>query len=137
MTKTQFISPSDLSYHSQILLVDDYEANLMIAGLYLDSFGFSYDIARSGFEALERVKNFQYAAILMDIQMPQMDGIETTRLIRELEDEQGRPHQPVIALTAHPMSGNYINCQEAGMNWYMSKPFNPRELKHVLEVCVE
>lgn len=121
----------------RVLLVDDYEANLMIAGMYLDSFGYAHDIARNGFEALEKIQHCQYAAILMDIQMPDMDGLETTRRIRELEMACGRTHQPVIALTAHPLSGDPLNCRAAGMNWYLSKPFNPDELKNILHHYID
>ena len=128
---------TDQSESPMVLLVDDYEANIMIASLYLDSFGYSYDIARSGKEALEKVKHNQYAAVLMDIQMPELDGIETTRLIRELEAEHGRTPQTIIALTAHPMSGNPSSCRSAGMDWYMAKPFNPDELKVVLQKCID
>ena len=121
----------------KILLVDDYEANLMIAGMYLDSFGLPHDIARSGFEALDKVGQYQYGAILMDIHMPDMDGLETTRRIREMEILSGRSHQPVIALTAHPYAGNSMDCQAAGMNWYIVKPFNPDELRNILLQYVE
>lgn len=130
-------NPEVLERPAKILLVDDYEANLMIAGMYLDSFGFEHDEARNGFEALQKIQRNQYGVILMDIQMPEMDGLETTRRIREIEMSLGRSHQPVIALTAHPLSGDPLDSRAVGMNWYITKPFNPQELKNILEQYID
>ena len=116
-----------------ILLVDDNDFNLLIAGTYLENFGYNYDISKSGHDALEKIRQKEYSAILMDIQMPIMDGMETTQLIRKYEQSTGRDRQPVIALTAHPLSGDKKTCQECGMDEYISKPFNPNHLHELLE----
>ena len=116
----------------KVLIVDDHEYNIMIVSTYLENFGYEYDIAISGHEALDLVYRHSYMAILMDIQMPLMDGLETTRHIREIEHTCNREHQPIIALTAHPLSGDRESCDKVGMDGYISKPFNPETLRHIL-----
>ena len=132
-TKSTFKFDKILSKKPRILLVDDNDFNILIAGTYLENFGYDYDISKSGHDALEKIRKKTYAAILMDIQMPIMDGMETTQLIREFEAKTNRPRQPIIALTAHPFSGDRENCQTVGMDEYLSKPFNPAHLKELIE----
>lgn len=116
----------------RILVVDDHEWNNLVTGTYLENFGFDYDIATSGREALDKVKTRHYDAILMDIQMPVMDGLETTTRIRRFEREMGRRRQPVIALTAHHFIGGRVNCLESGMDSFLTKPFSPMTLRDML-----
>src|ERR1700748_1078842 len=106
----------------KILIVDDYDPNLMIAGSYVENFGYQYDVAKSGIDALNKIRTQDYMAILMDIQMPEMDGMETTMLIRHLEHKPKRAPQPIIAMTAHTLAGDCQACFAAGMDAYLSKP---------------
>lgn len=132
-TKNNFKFDKVANRKPRVLLVDDNEFNIMIAGTYLENFGLEYDVAKSGHEALERIRHMQYMAILMDIQMPVMDGMETSLHIREYEAITGRERQPIIALTAHPLSGDREACEASGMDDYISKPFNPTHLKEVID----
>jgi CheY-like chemotaxis protein len=117
---------------SRILVVDDYDANIMIASNYLEFFGYEYDIAKNGIDAIDKVKSNEYLAILMDIQMPEMDGMEATMKIRDMEYNENRNRQPIIAMTAHLMAADCQACFAVGMDAYLSKPFNPNELQAML-----
>jgi CheY-like chemotaxis protein len=113
--------------------VEDIPANVQIVQHFLDEFGFRSDVASDGGQALERISSgLTYDAVLMDIQMPGMDGREATRLIRRYEhDNQQVPHQ-IIAITAHAMATDREKCFAAGMNDYLSKPFDPKVLEQKL-----
>ncbi len=112
---------------SRILLVEDNEINHLVALGYLDELVDKIDIANNGFEALEKLKNTQYDLIFMDIEMPGMDGIETTKIIRK---EAGiNQFTPIVSMTANSMLGDKERCLQAGMNNYLSKPLRP-ELVH-------
>jgi CheY-like chemotaxis protein len=87
--------------------------------------GFTCDIAHNGIEACSAVRNKEYDVILMDCQMPEMDGYEATSLIRSWEREYGKQHLPIIALTANATKDDVRKCLEAGMDAYCSKPINP------------
>jgi CheY-like chemotaxis protein len=84
-----------------VLLVEDYYANILVATTLLEQYGYTVDIAKSGFEALDKFRENRYSAILMDVQMQEMDGLETTRRIREQEATLKLPRTPIIAMTAH------------------------------------
>ena len=114
----------------RVLVVEDNEVNQIVAAKNLKRLGFEAKIASSGQEALALVKNESFDFILMDCQMPEMDGFETTRRIRALE--QGRT-TPIVALTANAMKGDREKCLEAGMDDYLSKPFTAEALKATLE----
>jgi two-component system sensor histidine kinase/response regulator len=88
--------------------------------------------ATTGREALAALSRENYDVVLMDVQMPDMDGFETTRTIRTMEKHTGR-RQRIIALTAHAMIGDQERCLEAGMDAYLSKPIRPQELYEALE----
>ena len=118
--------------YARVLLVEDFEPNAIITGRYLRVFGYNYDVARNGFEAVECVKKGDYAAILMDVQMPEMDGIEASRRIRQREVSDGCSRIPIIAMTAHALVGDRERCLEAGMDDYLSKPFKASELEQKL-----
>jgi two-component system sensor histidine kinase/response regulator len=77
----------------------------------------------------------QFDLVLMDVQMPQMDGFEVTAAIRKKEESNGR-HLPIVAMTAHAMKGDRERCLAAGMDGYVSKPIQPKELFLVIESCV-
>lgn len=131
--KPHFSSHSEMHDAPQkVLIVDDYNANILVTSTYLESMGFDYDVAVSGYQAIEMVKQRSYIAILMDIQMPGMDGIQATSLIRQFEEESGRPRQPIIAFTAHPLVGGEDRCLLMDMDSFITKPFNPQRLKDLL-----
>ena len=106
----------------------------MVANAMLLRDGHRTDIANNGIEAVNAVRNFTYDVILMDIQMPEMGGIEATRGIRKLQDESG--HIPIIALTAHALSGMREEFLEAGMDDFIAKPIDNDELRDALTRAV-
>jgi len=89
-------------------------------------------VARNGQEALERFALGKYSIILMDVEMPVIDGYETTRHIRELENALGSIPISIIAMTAHAMKGDREKCITAGMDDYITKPFTPHQLQAIL-----
>jgi CheY-like chemotaxis protein/HPt (histidine-containing phosphotransfer) domain-containing protein len=105
-----------------LLLVDDMPVNLKVGQAILTRMGYKVDTATNGVEALAAWEKIQYDAILMDCQMPDMDGYQATREIRRLES--GKRHVPIIAVTAHAMSGAAEECFAAGMDAYQSKPLD-------------
>ena len=115
-----------------ILLVENYEPNILVATNLLENFGYRYDIAHNGQEALDRFSSDTYSIILMDVQMPFMDGLETTSRIRASEQANTAARIPIIATTAHALKGDRERCLHAGMDDYITKPFNPHQLQAVL-----
>jgi signal transduction histidine kinase/CheY-like chemotaxis protein len=116
-----------------VLLAEDNAVNRMLAVRLLDRAGHTVSIAENGQEALEIWLATPPDAILMDMQMPVMDGVESTILIRQQEQSRGLPRTPIIALTASAMSSDRDKCLQAGMDDFLSKPFNVRELLNVLD----
>ena len=121
----QAATASAAAEQGTVLLVEDYPANIMVATLMLEHMGFTVDVATCGEEALQKVqsRNLPYTAILMDVQMQDMDGLETTRRIRSIEKEKKFSHF-IMGVTAHALSGDKEKCLEAGMDDYISKPIN-------------
>lgn len=122
------VDVAELFRGKRILLVEDSEVNLQMTREILDSMGIETDTAKSGLEAITKVGNNIYEAILMDIRMPEIDGYETTRQIRELE----KGYVPIIALTADAVESVAQKAKEAGMNGYLTKPLEPLRLLEVL-----
>jgi CheY-like chemotaxis protein len=118
---------------AHILLVEDYKANVLVATALLDEFGYTYMVATNGQEALQMLKTHVFDLVLMDVQMPGIDGFEATHFIREWEKEQNGRKLPVIGMTAHALAGDRERCLSAGMDDYIAKPFHPDELKSKLE----
>ncbi len=119
---------------NRMLLVEDYEGNIVVLSHILDEVGCPYDVARTGLEALNRWKEKHYDIILMDIQMPEMDGFTATTQIRIMEGEKDLPRTPIIGMTAHALSGDKDKCIAAGMDFYMPKPIIETDLKmHILK----
>ena len=120
-----------------ILLAEDNEINQEVASEMLSAFGYQCHRVRTGHEAVASVRNERVELVLMDCQMPEMDGYEATRLIRRWEQEdapEGRRGRrlPIVALTAHAMKGDRDRCLEAGMDDYLTKPLEPEELVKTL-----
>ncbi|HLJ29536.1 MAG TPA: response regulator [Candidatus Angelobacter sp.] len=115
-----------------ILLAEDNAFNQRVAVGMLGRLGHGVTIANNGREAVELFAQSPYDLVLMDIQMPEMDGFRATELIRQEQQRSGR-QVPIIAMTAHAMSGDREKCLAAGMDDYISKPISREELAHVLE----
>jgi len=114
----------------RILLVEDNEVNQEVGKAMLESIGCSVEVASNGNECLERIAGAAYDVILMDCQMPELDGYEATMIIRQ--QESGSSRIPILALTAHAMEGDRDVCLAAGMDDYLSKPFTVKQLVEAL-----
>jgi CheY-like chemotaxis protein len=109
----------------QILLVEDHRVNQMVTEKMLKKLGFQVSIASNGLEALTAVESGDIDLVLMDCQMPEMDGFEATRRIREMEQQRaGSDHIPIIAMTAHTHDNDQSLCFASGMDDYLAKPIN-------------
>lgn len=117
----------------RVLLVDDSPVNLLVAGAMLESFGLSVDQAEDGLQALECMKRQTYELVLMDCQMPELDGFETTQSWRAHERHQGLPPLPIVALTASAVNSDRDRCLRAGMDDYLVKPFEMQDLLDVVQ----
>jgi CheY-like chemotaxis protein len=118
-----------------ILLVEDSEPNRLVATAILSKSGYRVETAENGVQALSAVKQNRYGLVLMDVAMPEMDGLEATRTIRGLEGERGRV--PIVAMTAGAFEEDKRRCIEAGMNDFVSKPVVRADLLKVVEHWLE
>lgn len=119
------------SSNGMVLIVEDHPINQQIAQAYLEELGLVCHIATDGIEAIEAVKKTNYDLVLMDCQMPHMDGFEATSAIRRVEALTGK-RTPIIAVTAHAMDGDRDKCISAGMDDYISKPIEPATLTSIV-----
>src|SRR5258706_5008174 len=133
---SSLITRHTLSEHRKldlrILLAEDNPINQKLAVVLLQKAGYSVDAVETGAQALEKVQAHHYNAVLMDVQMPEMDGFEATHQIRVQEKITGQ-HIPIIAMTAHAMQGDRERCLEAGMDDYVTKPLEPKVLFSALD----
>ncbi len=127
---TQYTVREVLPFYN-ILLAEDNPVNQKLAARLLEKAGNRVDIANNGQEVLEKIRQNHYDLILMDVQMPILDGLKATEKIREMEDNG--THIPIIALTAHAMKGDSERCLAAGMDGYVSKPIRKEELFKEIE----
>ena len=111
----------------RILLVEDNPVNQLLARRLIEKQGYTVVIAGNGRQAIETLDRGEFDLVLMDVQMPEMDGLRATIAIRESEKVTGK-HIPIYAMTAHAMKGDRELCLEAGMDGYLTKPIQPREL---------
>ena len=116
----------------QVLLTEDNLVNQRLALRLLEKRGHSVVIANNGREAVDALHHDKFDVVLMDVQMPEMDGFEATRLIRARERDSGG-HVPIVAMTAHAMKGDRERCLEIGMDSYIAKPLVPNELLEAIE----
>ena len=131
------IAPATLSEvietrRPRVLLVEDYAPNVMVVTAYLDQFGYSYDVASNGRIGADMARKGDYFAVLMDVQMHQMNGFAATQLIRSNEQHDQKPPLHIIGMTAHAMAGDRERCLAAGMDDYIAKPFSPKDLQDKL-----
>ncbi len=115
-----------------LLLTEDNVVNQKLAARLLEKRGHNVVVAGNGREALAAMQKEKFDVVLMDVQMPEMDGIEATKMIRKLEQTSGS-HVPIVAMTAHAMKGDRERCLEVGMDGYISKPLQPTDLLEVVE----
>ena len=121
--------PPPVKDDCHVLVVDDGPVNTMLARSVLQKVGYDVDVAFSGTEALEMMDRKSYQVVLMDIFMPDMDGIETTKRWRDQEKTLQRPAAAIIALTANVIESEREHFFAAGMNEYLAKPYHPSELR--------
>ena len=119
----------------RVLLAEDNAVNQRLAVRLLEKRGHHVVVAGNGREALEALEKGSFDLVFMDVQMPEMDGLEATAAIRDKEKSSGL-HQPIIALTAHAMKGDREKCLAGGMDGYLTKPIRPPELDGILEEYV-
>ncbi len=124
-----------LGNDKKVLVAEDNKLNQLLARKILEREGFEVEIASNGLEAVQAFQNNNYAFILMDIQMPEMDGYETTRTIRALEQKSGG-HIPIIALTASALDVARELCLKAGMDEYVSKPVDKDKLFTAIKIAI-
>jgi len=121
--------PSDVSLN--VLVAEDNSINQIVARKTIEKFGHRVSIASDGREALEMVKEHDYDFVLMDLEMPEMDGIEATKAIRALPSNEDS-ELVIYAMTGHAMAESQEACIDAGMNGFLSKPFDPTQLRDSL-----
>ncbi|HTM82274.1 PAS domain S-box protein [Asticcacaulis sp.] len=115
-----------------VLIVEDFEPNLVVLAGLLDNWGYSYDIARNGMEGVRCVERGVYDVIFMDVQMPGMDGFECTRQIRAFEGRTAKKRIPIVAVTAHVFDKDRARCLDAGMDGFLPKPIKPDAVQKIL-----
>ncbi|QQZ28999.1 response regulator [Thiothrix subterranea] len=126
---TPFAQATGLFKAAQVLLVEDDLLNQIVAGELLQRLGVTVTVANNGLEALEALEKNTFHLVFMDIQMPQMDGYQAVKLIRQ---QPQWVHLPIVAMTAHAISTERAKCIAAGMNDYLSKPIDPAGLVTML-----
>jgi CheY-like chemotaxis protein len=127
--------PKNSAKTLRILVADDNRVNQKVAKRMLERLGHTVTLASDGKEALSAIKTGSFDLIMMDVQMPEMDGFEATRRIREWE--AGKTRIPIIALTAHAMDSHREECLAAGMDSFLAKPILLESLKLQIERLTE
>ena len=117
----------------RILLAEDNPVNQKVAKRVLAHLGYEADIVNNGVEAINAIADQAYDLIIMDIQMPEMDGLEATKYIRNRESELQLPAITIIAMTANATADDQNICRDAGMDDYISKPIDIERLKNILQ----
>jgi PAS domain S-box-containing protein len=118
------------------LVVEDNDVNRLLTSRVIEKLGYNVDVAENGEEGVERINARVYDMVIMDIQMPKMDGLEATQLIREIDAERGI-HTPIIAMTAHAMKGDREKYLVQGIDEYISKPFERKQLEEKIQILTD
>jgi CheY-like chemotaxis protein len=124
-------APDASPSRGRVLVAEDNPINQRVVAILLDKLGYSADLASDGKQALEKLEQQDYDVVLMDCQMPVMDGFEAAAAIRALPN--GRSRIPIIAVTANVLAGQREKCLEAGMNDYIPKPINREILENAIQ----
>lgn len=132
LTRSSEVTQSEFSGRS-LLIVDDNELNAMLASRLMQAMGFEVQLAENGAVALELFAKKRFDLVLMDCQMPVLDGYEATKRIRELEARTSTLRTPVIAITAYTLSGDREKCLASGMDDYLAKPYSVQDLRPKLD----
>jgi signal transduction histidine kinase/NO-binding membrane sensor protein with MHYT domain/CheY-like chemotaxis protein len=119
---------------THVLVVEDMQVNQLLMNKILDRLGCTSEMAKDGVEAVKKMKNSTYDIVFMDCQMPEMDGFEATRIVRQ--GEMLGVHTPIVALTADAMTGDREKCLKAGMDDYLNKPFRFEQISEMLRKWV-
>lgn len=119
-----------------VLVVEDYQPNVLVITSLLQRYGYDFDVAYNGAEAIQRYRDGVYNVILMDMQMDEMDGMESTMRIRNLEKDKGKARTPIIAMTAHVQESDKNKCLDVGMDDFLPKPFDPDILEKKLAAYI-
>ena len=127
--------PTSDRFNLHILLAEDNVVNRKLAARLLEKQGHRVTVASNGKEALGQLEQEHFDLVLMDVQMPEMNGFDTTAAIRNREKHSGQ-HIPIIAMTAHAMKGDREHCLEVGMDGYVSKPIQSKELSEEISRIV-
>ncbi len=130
--RTSAVRPPKAGRRLRVLVAEDNAVNQQVAVGMLERAGHEATVAANGREVLALLEKEAFDVVLMDVQMPEMDGLETTAAIRERERATGG-HLPIVALTAHAMKGDAERCLQAGMDAYLAKPLQPRELVSAID----
>jgi CheY-like chemotaxis protein len=126
-------SPTDTASQGlRVLLVEDHPINQKLAISLIERAGHRVTLAKNGEEGLQAAMQHAFDLVLMDMQMPVMDGLEATRAIRAYEASQDKPRIPIVAMTANAMPSDRKACADAGMDGFLSKPFKANELRAML-----
>jgi PAS domain S-box-containing protein len=133
---TRHIISEQKRHGLQILLAEDNPINQKLALILLQKAGYSADAVENGLRAIEKVQTGTYSLVLMDVQMPELDGLEATRRIRQWEKGKNQ-HIPIIAMTAHALKGDRDMCIQAGMDDYVTKPLDPGLLFSAVEKWIQ
>jgi CheY-like chemotaxis protein len=116
----------------RVLLAEDNAVNQRVAARMIEKLGHQVEVANNGVQAVEKFQQKAFDLVLMDVQMPEMDGFQATAAIRKLELRQGK-HTPIIAMTAHALPGDRERCLEARMDGYIAKPVHVDDLFREIE----
>jgi len=118
----------------RILVVEDNLINQKVIRIILDREGYQYEIATDGVEAIEKFANGDFQLVLMDCQMPNLDGLDACKKIREIEERQSKIRCPIVAMTANAMKGERERCLSFGMDDFLAKPFKSFELVSIIQI---
>ena len=129
-------STGDLNPAASVLVGEDHDDNFAIVERHLTNAGYTVDRAANGRVAVDAVTKRPYDLVLMDVEMPEMDGLQATQAIRAVEEREGRQSVPIIALTAHAIKGYRLRCLQAGCTSYLAKPIRKQALLEAVEAAL-